>query len=236
MIEWNEQHLAELVRKMGLERGPGQEETPIHLSLYRPSVWPDPLLTKIMELNADRWAAMGYDEADRVSVTRYLGSLGCRTDGALSAAAHYQQPLTLELAKLLIDSGAFDKSALSWAAESQRPLPFELAKLLIDAGAFHKDALNSAAYYQQPLTLELAKLLIDAGCDPTAKDWHGRDTLVCLAYGGHPADPQVTDLFLSAGCRTSMDGCKGVFYRTYLRFDQILKEHAEWKEEVDSKC
>ena len=89
MIEWNEQRLEELVRKMGLKRVPGQGKTPVHLSLYNPHWNPEPLLTKIMCLDASKWTALGYTETDRVSVTRYLGSLGCRTDGALSAAAHY---------------------------------------------------------------------------------------------------------------------------------------------------
>ena len=35
MTEWNERQLEELVRKMGLERTPGQEKSPIHLSLYK---------------------------------------------------------------------------------------------------------------------------------------------------------------------------------------------------------
>ena len=287
MIEWNEQRLEELVRKMGLKRVPGQGKTPIHLSLYGASPWADPLLTRIMELDADRWAAIGYDEADRVSVTRYLGSLGCRTDGALSAAAHYQRPLTLELVKLLIDSGASDKDALQYAAINQQPLTLELAKLLIDSGAFGKYALRSAARCQQPLTLELAKLLVDAGafdkealrtaagfqhpltlelakllvdagahdewalrtaaecqrpltlelakllidasCDPTAQSGNGLDALAFLTWGGHPVDPQVTGLFLSAGCRTNLDGCDSISNERRLRFDQILKEHAEWK-------
>ena len=200
MIEWNEQNLKDLARKMGLRRVRGQGKAPIHLSLYGPSLDSEPLLTKIMRLDADQWAALGYDETDRVSATRYLGSLKCRMDRALSWAAEYQQPLTLEL-----------------------------AKALLDAGAFGKDTLRAAVYGQHSLTPELAKLLIDAGCDPTAKDWHGRDTLVCLAYGGQPADPQVTDLFLSAGCRTNLDGCEAISDRARLRFDQILKEHTEWK-------
>ena len=175
MIEWNEQRLEELVRKMGLKRVPGQGKTPIHLSLYDPSWNSDPLLTKIMWLDAREWQALGYDETDRVSVTRYLGSLGCRTD----------------------------------------------------------DALSEAARCQQPLTLELAKLLIDTGCDPAVQDHNGWDALVSLAYGGHPVDPQVTDLFLSAGCRTDLKGCDRIFDRTRLRLDQILKEHAQWKEKQD---
>ena len=61
----------------------------------------------------------------------------------------------------------------------------------------------------------------------------GWDALVYLAVGGHSADPQVTDLFLSAGCRTNLDGCKNISDGTRLRFDQILKEHAEWKENLD---
>ena len=215
-----------------------------------------------MQLDAKEWRALGYDETERVSVTQYLGSLGCRTDGALTAAARHQQPLTLELAKLLIDAGAFDKDALSraayWqrpltlelakllidagafdegalanAAECQHPLPFELAKLLIDAGAFNKEALRDAVLGQQPLTLELAKLLISAGCDPAAQDNDGRDALVFLAWGGRPADPQVTDLFLSAGCRRDLVGCRYIDDRCRSRFDRILKEHAEWKEKQD---
>ena len=261
MIEWNEHRLEELVRKMGLRRTPGQGKTPPHLSLYGPSRASKPLLTKIVRLDTHEWTALGYDETDRVSLVRHLGSLGCRTDRALSHAARYQQPLTPELAKLLIDAGALGKNALSYAAEYQQPLTLELAKLLIDAGAHDKDALRVAAECQQPLSFELAKLLIDAGafdewtlryaamhqrpltsklakllidagCDPTVQSHFGWDALVCLARGGHPVDPQATDLFLSAGCRTDLDGCTGVFDRHRLRFDQILKEHAEWKENL----
>ena len=79
MIEWNEQRLEELVRKMGVQRTPGQEKAPIQLSLYRSPFGPEPLLTKIMRLDAKEWRALGYDETERVSVTQYLGSLGCRT-------------------------------------------------------------------------------------------------------------------------------------------------------------
>ena len=232
MIEWNEKRLEELVRKMGLEQVPGQGETPIHLSLYGPFWKPEPLLTKIMQLGAGWWTALGYTETDRVSVTRYLCSLGCRAGGALWAATMHQQPLTLELAKLLIDAGAFDKEALRIAAEYQQPLTLELAKLLIDAGSFSQEALRWAAKCQQPLSLELAKLLIDAGCDPTVQDWRGWDALVYLAYGGRPADPQVTDLFLSAGCLTDLNGCRSSAEHS-VHFDQILKKHAEWKGQLD---
>ena len=289
MIEWDEPRLKELVRKMGLRRTPGQGKTPIRLSLYGPSWNSEPLLTKIMRLDTNAWAALGYTETDRISVTRYLGSLGCRTDYALSEAATYQQPLpfelakalidagafdkealpavaanqqpltpelakllidagalgknalshvviyqkplTLELAKLLIDSGAFDDEALSYAAEYQQPLTFELAKLLVDTGAFDDKALRDAAYFQQPLPLELARLLISAGCDPAAQDDDGRDALVFLAIGGHLADPQVTNLFLSAGCRTNLDGCDRISDEHRLDFNQILKE--QWKENLD---
>ena len=201
MILWNEQQLKELVRRMKLQLTPGQGESPIHLSLYDGFA---PLLTHIMRLNVMKWSALGYDEIDRVSVVRYLGSLGCQAGGAFYHAAIYQHPLTLELAKLLINSGAFDDEALSYAAE-----------------------------YQQPLTFELAKLLISAGCDPTAQDDDGRDALVFLAIGGHLADPQVTNLFLSAGCRTNLDGCDRISGEHCLRFDQILKERAQWKEKQD---
>ena len=95
--------------------------------------------------------------------------------------------------------------------------------------------------------LELAKLLMDIGCDPTKQlpigcdpvKHHdsGWDSLVCLAYSTivwerHPADPQVTDLFLSCGCRTNLDGCKMIADAHRLSFDQILKEHAEWKKSL----
>ena len=231
MIKWNEQRLEELVRKMGLERSHGCEQSPIHLSLYV-SPWGGsvPFLTQVMILDTNEWATLGYAETDRVSAVQCLGSLKCRTEGALYHAASNQQPLTLELAKLLIDAGAFDKDALSAAARCQSPLTLELAKLLIDAGAFDKYALRWAAERQRPLTLELAKLLIDAGCDPAAQYDNSWDSLVWLAVSGHPVDPQVTDLFLSAGCRTNLDGCSHISDGTRLRFDQILKEHAEWKE------
>ena len=157
MIEWNGQRLEELVRKMGLRRASGQGEAPIHLSLYGSSWNSEPLLTQIMRLETKKWQSLGYDETDRISVTRYLGGLGCLTDNALTTAAQYQQPLTLELAKLLIDAGAWDKGALSWATRFQQPLTLELAKALLDAGAFDKEALLSAARNQQPLSLELAK-------------------------------------------------------------------------------
>ena len=106
-------------------------------------------------------------------------------------------------------------------------------KLLIDAGAFSKWVLSGAAQCQRPLPFELAKLLIDAGCDPARQDDYGWDVLVSLVSRSHPVDPQVTDLFLSAGCRTNLDGCKRISDERRLRFDQILKEHAEWKENLD---
>ena len=172
MAEWNEQHLERLVWKMKLRRTPGQKKPTIHLSLYNPGS--KPLLAQVMQLDAKEWQALGYDETDQVSIIRYLGSLGCRTDGALSTAIRYQPPLTLEL----------------------------------------------------------AKLLIDAGCDPTAQNDIGWDALVSLAVGGHPVDPQVTELFLSAGCRTSLDGCGWLLDKHRLRFDQILAKHAQWKENL----
>ena len=122
---------------------------------------------------------------------------------------------------------------LRTTASFQHPLTLELAKLLVDAGAHDEWALRTAAECQRPLTLELAKLLIDASCDPTAQSGNGLDALVFLAWGGHPVDPQVTDLFLSAGCRTNLDGCKRISDERRLRFDQILKEHAEWKKQRD---
>ena len=91
MTEWNEQRLEELIRRMRRRQASSQ-----------------PFLTQIMRLDAKKWQALGYDETDRVSVTRYLCSLGCRAGGALWAATMHQQPLTLELAKLLIDAGAFN--------------------------------------------------------------------------------------------------------------------------------
>ena len=141
MIKWNKECLKELVRKMGLRRARRQGGTPIHLSLYSSSsaIGSAPLLTQIMSLDANEWATLGYTETDRVSVTRYLGSRGCRTDGALSKAVLCQRPLVLELAGALIDAGAFDEKALSHAAWYQQPLTIELAKLLIDAGAFKRN-------------------------------------------------------------------------------------------------
>ena len=59
----------------------------------------------------------------------------------------------------------------------------------------------------------------------------GWDALVYLAVDGHSADPQVTDLFLSAGCRTNLDGCEAISDGIRSRFDQILKE--QWKEKRD---
>ena len=229
VVKWNKQHLRELVRKIGLRRTPGQGKTPIHLSLYVADWAPEPLLTQVIRLDAAAWSVLGYDETDRVSAVQYLGSLKCRTEGALQVAVRWQHPLTPELAKALIDAGAFNKDALSQAAYYQRPLTLELAKTLIDAGTFDEEALSDVAWGQRPLTLELAKALIDAGCNPTAQDGDGWDALVWLAVGGYPADPQVTDLFLSAGCRMDLDGCEAISERTRFRFDQILKEHAEWK-------
>ena len=315
--EWNGKRLAELVRKMGLRRTPGQGKSPIHLSLYGASRSSHPLLTKIVQLDSSAWMTLGYDETDRVSVIRHLGSSECRKEGALSwavrcrrplpldlakllvdvgacdedalkTAAQFQQPLTLELTKLLVDAGAFDDMALAIAARFQQPLTLELAKLLIDAGACNEDALTAAAQFQNPLTLELVKLfvdarafddmvlsvaarfrhpltldlakllidagafnkgvlrpvimfqhhpltleltkpLIDAGCDPTVQDDNGWDALVDLPWSGRPVDPQVTDLFLSVGCRTSLDGCSRISDKHRIRFGQILKEHVEWK-------
>ena len=201
MTEWNERRMKELVRKMELRRTPGQGKSPIHLSQYHCSSWgSSPLLTQIMKLDAAAWSALGCTETDRVSVTRYLGSLGCLTDRALRTATTFQQPLTLDLAKALIDAGVFDE-----------------------------DALRTAAMFQQPLTLKLATALIDSGCDPTAKDWRDWDALVYLAAGDSTADPRVTNLFLSAGCRTDLIGCRLVDEKHHLRFNQILKKHAEWK-------
>ena len=174
MIEWNEHRLKELIRKMGLRRTPGQGKTPIHLSLYRSSFGPEPLLTQVIRLGTTMWLWMGYDKTDWISAIRYLGSLECRTDRALWAAIQHQR-----------------------------------------------------------LDFELTKLLIDAGCEPSARNDWGWDALVCLALGSHPVDPQVTDLFLSAGCRMDLDGCRSISDETRLRFDQILKEHAEWREKQD---
>ena len=175
MIEWNEQRLEELVRRMKLQRAPEQEKTPIHLSLYYgPYGGPEPLLAQVMRLGTTMWLWMGYDETDRVSAIRYLGSLECRTDRALWAAVQHQ-----------------------------------------------------------PLSLDLAKLLVDAGCDPAAQNGNGWDVLVHLAWGDHPVLPQVTDLFLSAGCRTDLGGCSLVSNEQRIRFDQILEEHALWKESLD---
>ena len=208
MILWNEQQLKELVRRMKLRRTPGQGEPPIHLSLYGPSWDSEPLLTKIMWLDADQWTALGYAETDQVSVTRYLGDLGCRADGAWSAAARHQHPLTPDLATALLDAGACDEYALSCAVQWQLALP-----------------------------LDLAKLLVGVECDPAAQNSSGWDALACLAWGGHPVDPQVTELFLSAGCRADLDGCECVEDEHRLRFGQILKEHAQWKaERLDREC
>ena len=129
----------------------------------------------------------------------------------------------------MIDAGTCDKEALSNAIVYQQPLTPELAKLLIEDGACDKRTLSEAALHQRPLTLELAKLLIDAGCDPAAQDGSGRDSLVWLAIGGYSVDPQVTDLFLSCGCRRDLDGYERLLDEHRLRFEQILKEHAEWK-------
>ena len=137
----------------------------------------------------------------------------------------------MDLAKLLVDAGTFDENALSDVATYQRPLSFELAMLLVGAEAFHKRALSSVAEFQSPLPLELAKLLVDAGCDPAAQDSSGWDALVGLTCDDHPVDPRVTDLFLSAGCRTDLDGCGHISGEHHTRFDRILKEHAEWAEE-----
>ena len=258
MIEWNKQSLKDLVQKMKLRRAPGQEKAPIHLNLYCGNRHSHPFLTQVMMCSTNRWQTLGYDETDRVSLVRYLGNLGCRTEGALSWAAILREPLTMELAKTLVDIGASDEGALAHAACCQHltlelaqllidvrasskntpvpvvcrqslPLTVGVSKLLVDAEDYDKSALAVAAYHQQPLSFEPAKILMSAGCNPAAQDKNGWDALVCLAGGGHPADPQVTDLFLSAGCRTDLDGCTGVFDRHRLRFDRILKEHAEWK-------
>ena len=39
----------------------------------------------------------------------------------------------------------------------------------------------------------------------------------------------MTDLLLSAGYRTDLDGYRFAGEKHRLRFNQILKEHAEWK-------
>ena len=209
MIKWDEQRLKELVRKMGLRRTPGQGKPPIHLSLYGSRRTSRPLLAAILELGLDEWALLGYTETDRVSVTRYLGSLKCRTDGAFPEALSSQQPLALDLASALIDAGACD-----------------------DDGH-----ILSIAAYRQPLTMELVKLLMDAGCNPSARRSSGWDTLVCLAHSGRSVLPQVTDLFLSAGCRTDLSGCENISNTHRLRFTQILQEYAAWKaEQLNSEC
>ena len=172
MIEWNEHRLKELIRKMGLRRTPGQGKTPIHLSLYRSSFGPEPLLTQVIRLGTTMWLWMGYDKTDWISAIRYLGSLECRTDRALWAAIQHQR-----------------------------------------------------------LGFELAKFLIDTGCDPSAQNSSGWDLLVRLAWSSRPVDPQVTDLFLSVGCRANLDGCEAISDGIRSRFDQILKE--QWKEKRD---
>ena len=90
MIRWNGKRLAELVRDMGLRRVRGQGKTPIHLSLYGNLEDSGPFLAHVMQLNAKEWSTLGYDETDRVSLVQYLGSLGCRADGALLRAVEYQ--------------------------------------------------------------------------------------------------------------------------------------------------
>ena len=89
---------------------------------------------------------------------------------------------------------------------------------------------EAAAGLQLPMTLTLADLLIKF--DPATRDANGWDALVWLTYGSCLADPQATDLFLSAGCRTDLDGCDGISDEHRLRFNQILKEHAQWKEKL----
>ena len=202
ILVWDEGSLGTLVEQLGLKLYPVQPEVelPIFAKLY--GDLGEPFLNCLMQ--TDRWAALGYSETDRVSLVQYLGSLGCRTDGVSVLAARYQHPLTLELAKALIDAEILDVRTLF-----------------------------AAARWQNPLTSELAKLLIDAGCDPAAQDDIGWDALVCLADGGHPVDPQVTDLFLSAGCRTDLDGDGGFFLDEHsARLDRILKEHAQWQESL----
>ena len=186
MTEWNERCLETLVLNMKLQQVSGQTEAPIHLMEYGPGR-PEPLLAKIVRCDAAAWAALGYDETDRVSLVRHLGSLGCRTE---------------------------------WA-------------------------IYRAAQHQSPLSLALTKALIGAGCDPAVRDGYGSswDALVWLAAGGQPADPQVTDLFLSAGCSETLDDSLLQFQpferadRISLRFKELLQEHAQWKlNRLDREC
>ena len=108
--------------------------------------------------------------------------------------------------------------------------------MVLNAGLFDRtksvELFLSVVRYQRPLIPELSKALIDAGCNPAAQDNNGWDLLVWLAQDDHPADPQVTDLFLSAGCRANLDGCSYITAKLRDRFERILKEHAEWKESL----
>ena len=125
MMVWNEESLKGLVRKMKWRRSPGQGRLPQHIASWGPSPQRS-LLTKIVEIDSNEWAALGYTETDRISAVQYLGNLKCRAYEALSSAARCQLPLTLELAKSLIDAGSHDEKALSTAAHYQQPLTLEL--------------------------------------------------------------------------------------------------------------
>ena len=72
-----------------------------------------------------KWRALGYIEIDWVSLVRYLGSLGCRTDWALWYAAFYQQSLTLELAGVLMERM---ERAVRLLACGERPGEFGLGR------------------------------------------------------------------------------------------------------------
>ena len=204
-MKWNTGSLKDLVAKMHLQpsnifSSAEQSSTPVHLLRYGLSNG-SPLLDLVMSVDTETWAALGYDEIDRISLVRYLGGLGCLREVSLDRAVKYQQPLSLEL-----------------------------ARTLIDMGCRNSEALLEAAQHQRPLTPDLAELLIGAGCDPKKTDSLGRNALVHLAMGDHPVDPQVTDLFLSFGCSNCLDECGFLYDDVKVRFDQILQQHAMWKE------
>ena len=288
MIRWNEEELRHFVRKKRLKAIGGEEGLPLHLAHFRPDG--SPLLAKVVQISQDRLAALGYTETDRISLVQYLGSLDCRKEAALSSAARYRRPLSLDLAKTLIDAGARDKAALYTAARWQRPLTMDLAKLLVEAEAFDRSALPEVIrrqvplsfemvkflidsglrdrnglcrlmMYQSPPFLDLAKLLIDSKCrdkrraipdaltylrptdhvlemvrllidtghDPAKRYGDGADALVDIVLTQSFVDPRVTDLLLSKGVRTNLDGCRWVLDETRCRFNRVLEEHAQWK-------
>ena len=228
----HQQLLAPELAKALIDAGASDENTLSEVAVHQ-----QPLTLELAKLLIDAgaysrgafWWAAKYQQPLPFELAKLLISSGAYDKDALSAVVQHQSPLTLQMTELLVNAGAFRKTALSDAVVFQKVLSPKLAEALIEAGGFDKRLLRIAVQHQQPLSLDLAKLLISAGCDPAEQDEYGWDVMPSFSAHGRPVDPQVTDLFLSCGCRTNLDGCACIGELGRVRLDQILKEHAEWK-------